>query len=116
MLRVMVPGVKRAFFRTRMACHGYTLDSLADNTKRRELVHHMPNATNLISGSIGERREMRQDISAICGEVAQCIKSQMEELLTRQQDMEKRLIGARPEREDERRSCECGSQQRWASP
>ena len=41
MLRVMVPGVQRTFFRTRKACQDYTLESLTDKAKRRELVQQM---------------------------------------------------------------------------
>ena len=68
-LRVMVPGVQRTFFRTRKACEEYTLDSLMDKTKRRDLVQHMSTATNLIPGSIGERRKMRQELEAMVHQV-----------------------------------------------
>ena len=57
MLRVMVPSVQRVFFRTRQASDAYTLESLTDVSKRRELVQHMSSITNMIPGSIGERRK-----------------------------------------------------------
>ena len=69
MLRVMIPGVQRTFFRTRRACDDYTLQSLADPSKRRELVQQMSSATNLILGSIGERRKMRQELEAMVHQV-----------------------------------------------
>ena len=49
MLRVMVPGVQRVFFRTRQACDAYTVESLADASKRRELVQQV---SNMIPGLI----------------------------------------------------------------
>ena len=69
MLRVMVPGVQRVFFRTRQACDGYTLESLTDPAKRRELVQQMSSVTNMIPGSIGERRKMRQELEAMVHQV-----------------------------------------------
>ena len=53
MLRVMDRGVPRVFFRTRQACDAYTLESLADASKRCELVLQMSSVTNMMSGSIG---------------------------------------------------------------
>jgi len=57
MLRVMILGVQRTFFRTRKACEDYTLESLMDKQKRRELVQQMSTVTNLIRGPLarGER-------------------------------------------------------------
>ena len=69
MLRVMVPGVQRTFFRTREACQDYTLQSLTDPQLRRELVQQMSSATNAIPGSIGERRKMRQELEAMVHQV-----------------------------------------------
>ena len=69
MLRVMVPGVQRTFFRTREACQDYTLQSLVDPKLRRELVQQMSTATNAIPGSIGERRKMRQELEAMVHQV-----------------------------------------------
>ena len=40
-----------------------------DKTKRRELVQQMPGVTNLIPGSIGERRKMRQELNAMVHQV-----------------------------------------------
>ena len=40
-----------------------------DKGKRRELVQHMSTATNLIPGSIGERRNMRQELEAMVHQV-----------------------------------------------
>ena len=69
MLRVMVPGVQRTFFRTRQAASDYTLDSLMDKTKRRELVQQMSSVANMIPGSIGERRKMRAEPEAMVHQV-----------------------------------------------
>ena len=69
MLRVMVPGVQRTFFRTRRACQDYTLESLADKAKRRELVQQMSTVTKLAPGSIGERRKMRQEHEAMVHQI-----------------------------------------------
>ena len=69
MLRVMIPGVQRVFFRTRKACEGYTLQSLMDKTKRRELVQQMSTMTNFIPGSIGEGRKMRQELEAMVHQI-----------------------------------------------
>ena len=69
MLRVMVPGVQRTFFRTRAACQDYTLESLQDPKARRELVQQMSSATNVIPGSVGERRQMRQELEAMVHQV-----------------------------------------------
>ena len=69
MLRVIVPGVQRTFFRTRKACQDYTLESLTDKSKRRELVQQMSTVTNLIPGSIGERRKMRQELEAMVHQI-----------------------------------------------
>ena len=69
MLRVMVPGVQRTFFRTRKACQDYTLESLMDTKKRRELVQQMSSVANLIPGCIGERRKMRQELEAMVHQV-----------------------------------------------
>ena len=68
-LRVMVPGVQRVFFRTRQASDAYTLESLTDVSKRREFVQHMSSITNMIPGSIGERRKMRQELEAMVHQV-----------------------------------------------
>ena len=38
MLRVLVPGMQRTFFRTCQAAENYTLESLVDKERRRELV------------------------------------------------------------------------------
>eukprot|EP00969_Alexandrium_andersonii_P164197 7257057-Alexandrium_andersonii.AAC.1 len=65
MLRVMIPGAQRVFFRTRQACDAYTLESLTDASKRRELVQQMSSVANMIPGSIGERRKMRQELEAM---------------------------------------------------
>ena len=54
MLRVMIPGVQRTFFRTREALQDFTLESLMDVKVRRELVQQMSSATNAIPGAIGE--------------------------------------------------------------
>ena len=69
MLRVMVPGVQRTFFRTCQAAENYTLESLVDKDKRRELVQQMPTAANSIPGPIGERRQMRQELEAVVNQV-----------------------------------------------
>ena len=69
MLRVMIPGVQRTFFRTREACQDYTLESLMDPELRRGLVQQMSSATNTIPGSIGERRKMRQELEAMVHQV-----------------------------------------------
>ena len=69
MRRVMIPGVQRTFFRTRKACDDYTLQSLADPAKRRELVRQMSSITNRIPSSIGERRKMRQELEAMAHQV-----------------------------------------------
>ena len=69
MLRVMIPGVQRTFFRTREACQDYTLESLMDPELRRGLVQQMSTATNTIPGSIGERRKMRQELEAMVHQV-----------------------------------------------
>ena len=69
MLRVMVPGVQRIFFRTKTACQDYALESLMDKGKRRELVQQMSTVTNLIPGSIGERRKMRQQLEAMVHQI-----------------------------------------------
>ena len=37
--------------------------------KRRELVQQMSSATNLIPGSIGERRKMRQELDAMVHQI-----------------------------------------------
>ena len=69
MLRVMVPSVQRVFCRTRQASDAYTLESLTDVSKRRELVQQMSSITNMIPGSIGERRKMRQELEAMVHQV-----------------------------------------------
>ena len=66
MLRVMVPGVQRVFFRTRQASGAYTLESLTDVSKRRELVQQMSSITNMIPGSIGERRKCARSLRPWC--------------------------------------------------
>ena len=40
-----------------------------DKTKRRELVQQMSTVTNLIPGSIGERRKMRQELEAMVHQI-----------------------------------------------
>ena len=62
MLRVMIPGVQRVFFRTRQACDAYTLESLTDASKPCELVQQMSSVTNMIPGSIGERRKCARSL------------------------------------------------------
>ena len=69
MLRVMAPGVQTTFFRTHQAAEHYTLESLVDKEKRRELVHHMSTATNLVPVSVGKRRKMRQALEAMVHQV-----------------------------------------------
>jgi len=41
MLRVILSGVQRVFFRTRKACQDFTLESLMDLQQRRQLVQQM---------------------------------------------------------------------------
>ena len=65
MLRVLVPGVHRIFFCACQAAENYTLESLVDGKRRHELVQQMSTATNLIPGSIVERRQMRQELEAM---------------------------------------------------
>ncbi|CAK0889497.1 unnamed protein product [Prorocentrum cordatum] len=69
MLRVMVAGAQRVFFCAKKACQDYTLESLMDKGERRELVQQMSTVTNLIPGSIGERRKMRQELEAIVHQI-----------------------------------------------
>ena len=69
MLRVMIPGVQRTFFRTRQAAQDYSLESLMDMKVRRELVQQMSSVSNVIPGSVGERRKMRQDLEAMVHQV-----------------------------------------------
>ena len=64
MLRVRGPGVQRVFSRTRNSSDACTLESLIDPSKRRELVQQMSSVTNIIPGSIGEHRKMRQELEA----------------------------------------------------
>ena len=56
-------------FSARKACQDYTLESLTDKGKRRELVQQMSTVTNLIPGSIGERRKMRQELEAMVHQI-----------------------------------------------
>ena len=69
MLRVMVPGVQRVFFRTRQACQDFTLESLMDQQQRRQLVQQMSSVADMIPGSISERRQMRQHLEAMVHQV-----------------------------------------------
>ena len=69
MLRVMIPGVQRTFFRTRQAAQDYSLESLMDIKVRRELVQQMSSVSNVIPGSVGERRKMRQELEAMVHQV-----------------------------------------------
>ena len=69
MLRVMVPGVQRTFFRTRKAWEDYTLESLMDQKTRRDLVSQMSTCTNMIPGTVGERRRMRQELEAMVHQI-----------------------------------------------
>ena len=69
MLRVMIPGVQRTFFRVCQAAQDYSLESLMDSKVRRELVQQMSSASNAIPGSIGERRKMRQELEAMVCQV-----------------------------------------------
>ena len=68
-LRVIVPGVQRTFFRTSEALQDYTLESLRDPALRQGLVQQMSSATSAIRGSIGERRNMRQELEAMVHQV-----------------------------------------------
>ena len=72
MLRVMIPGVQRTFFRTRQAAQDYSLESLMDSKVRHELVQHMSSVSNVIPGTVGERREMRQELEAMVHQVMKC--------------------------------------------
>ena len=64
-LRAMVPGAQRTFFKTRSASVDYSLESLKDPARRRELVQQMSSATSGMPGSVGERRHMRQELEAM---------------------------------------------------
>ena len=68
-LRVMVPGVQRIFLRTRKACEDFTLGSLMNQQQRRQLVQQMSRVTNMIPGTIGERRLMRKHLEAMVHQV-----------------------------------------------
>ena len=59
MLRVVVSRCPADIFRTRNARMYYTLETLMDKAKRRELVQQMSTVANLIPGSIREKRNMR---------------------------------------------------------
>ena len=72
MLRVMIPGVQRTFFRTRQAAQDYSLESLMDSKVRHELVQQMSSVSNVIPGTVGERREMRQELEAMVHQVMKC--------------------------------------------
>ena len=69
MLRAIVPGVQRVFFRTRRACQDFTLESLMDQMQRKQLVQQLSSVTNMIPGSIGERRQLRQHLEAMVHQV-----------------------------------------------
>lgn len=64
-LRLMTPGMKRTFFKTREAASDYTLADLEDKDKRRNLVQQMSSATCKLPGSVGERRKMRQELESM---------------------------------------------------
>ena len=63
------PGCAKKLFRTRQALQEYTLESLLDLKLRRELVQQMSSATSAIPGSVGERRNMRQELEAMVHQV-----------------------------------------------
>ena len=64
-LRLMTPGMKRTFFKTREAASDYTLADLEDKATRRNLVQQMSSATSKLPGSVGERRKMRQELESM---------------------------------------------------
>ena len=64
-LRLMTPGMKRTFFKTREAASDFTLADLEDKGTRRNLVQQMSSATSKLPGSVGERRNMRQELESM---------------------------------------------------
>ena len=68
-LRLMTPGMQRTFFKTREAACQYTLKDLEDKQIRRNLVQQMSTATTQLPGSIGERRNMRQQLEAMVHQI-----------------------------------------------
>ena len=64
-LRLMTPGMKRTFLKTREAASDVTLADLEDKSTRRNLVQQMSSATSKLPGSVGERRKMRQELESM---------------------------------------------------
>ena len=64
-LRLMTPGMKRTFFKTREAASDFTLADMEDKATRRNLVQQMSSATSKLPGSVGERRKMRQELESM---------------------------------------------------
>ena len=55
--------------RTLNVCQDYTLEYLLDKSKRHELAQQISTVANSIPGSIGERRNMRQELEAMVHQV-----------------------------------------------
>ena len=65
----MTPGMQRTFFRTREAATQYTLQDLESRSVRKNLIQQMSSATSGLPGSVGERRNMRQQLQAMVHQI-----------------------------------------------
>ena len=67
--RLMTTGIQRTYFKTPEAACQYTLKDLEDKEIRRNLVQQISTTTNQLPGSIGERRNMRQQLEAMVHQI-----------------------------------------------
>ena len=61
-LRLKTPGTRNVFYHTNAGAEDLLLSDLRDPARRKQIVQRMTTASALLPGSVGERRQMRQNL------------------------------------------------------
>ena len=68
-LRSLTPSMQRVFLKTHASATNYTLEDLQDKAKCKDLVSQMSTSTSRLPGSVGERRQMRQNLEGMVNQI-----------------------------------------------
>ena len=64
-LRLKTPGTRNVFYHTNAGAEDLLLSDLRDPARRKQIVQRMTTASALLPGSVGERRQMRQNLETM---------------------------------------------------
>ena len=79
-LRLKTPRTRNVFYHTSAGAEDLLLSDLRDPARRKQIVQRMTTASALLPGSVGERRQMRQNLETMVDqkEVETCRSSEQE--------------------------------------